>query len=126
MSFKRVMVKFAGFRLVVSVVAEPIARLINPVVAPAGTVAVSCESLTRIKVADVPLNLTAVVPVKFAPLMVTIVPAPPLVGVNDVIAGGGGGPAAMKFAGLSRLLSPVPPGVVTTTSPVVAPAPTVA
>ena len=40
------------------------------------------------KVAAVPLNLTAVAPVKFVPLMVTLVPTSPLVGVTLVIAGG--------------------------------------
>jgi len=33
------------------------------------------------------LNLTAVVPVKFVPLIVTLVPAGPLVGVKLVIVG---------------------------------------
>jgi hypothetical protein len=43
-----------------------------------------------------------------------------------VIVGGVGGTPTMKLAGLSRLLSAVPPGVVTVTSPVVAVPPTVA
>ncbi len=126
MSFTRVMLKFAGFRLVVSVVPEPLVTLIGPVVAPAGTVAVSCESLTKLNVAEVPLNVTDVVPVKFTPLMVTRVPAPPLVGVNDVMDGGLETMVTVKLAGVSRLLSAVPPGVVTVTSPVLALLPTVA
>ena len=35
-----------------------------------------------------PLNFTEVVPVKFVPVTVTVVPTGPLVGVNDVIVGG--------------------------------------
>jgi hypothetical protein len=34
-----------------------------------------------------PLNATAVAPVKFVPLIVTLVPTGPLVGVKSVIAG---------------------------------------
>ena len=34
-----------------------------------------------------PLNLTEVVPVKFVPVTVTVVPTGPLTGVNEVIAG---------------------------------------
>ncbi len=37
---------------------------IGPVVAPAGTVAVTSVSLTKVKDADVPLNATAWTPVK--------------------------------------------------------------
>ena len=39
------------------------------------------------KVAVVPLNRTAVAPVKFVPLIVTLVPAGPLAGVKLVIVG---------------------------------------
>ncbi len=58
-----------------------------PVVAPVGTVAVICESLTTANVAAVPLNVTAVVCVRPVPLMVTTVPTGPLLGVNVVIVG---------------------------------------
>src|SRR5438128_1738840 len=40
------------------------------------------------KFAAVPLNVTPEVPVKFVPLMATLVPAGPLVGVKLVIVGG--------------------------------------
>ena len=71
------------------------------------------------KVALTPLNRTAVAPVKFVPLIVTLVPTGPLVGVKLVIVG-----AAMTVK-LAALVA-VPPGVVTLSGPVVAPAGTVA
>ena len=67
--------------------------------------------------ADVPLKATAVAPVKLAPLMTTLAPTAPLVGVNPVIRG-----ATVKLAALVA----VPPGVVTLMGPVVAFAGTVA
>src|SRR5712664_1687945 len=42
-----------------------------------------------VKVALNPLKVTAVAPVKFVPLIVTLVPTGPLVGVKLVIVGGG-------------------------------------
>ena len=69
------------------------------------------------KVAPVPLKATAVAPVKFVPLIVTLVPTGPLVGVKLVIVG-----ATVKLPALVA----VPPGVVTLSGPVVAPAGTVA
>ena len=70
-------------------------------------------------VALTPLNLTAVAPVKFVPLIVTLVPTGPLVGVKLVIVGG------LTTVKLLALVA-VPPGVVTLIGPVVAPAGTVA
>jgi hypothetical protein len=64
-----------------------------------------------------PLNFTAVAPVKFVPLIVTIVPTAPLVGAKLVIVG-----ATTKLVALVA----VPPGVVTLRGPVVAVAGTVA
>jgi hypothetical protein len=63
------------------------------------------------------LNVTAVAPLKFAPLIVTLAPTRPLVGVKLVIVG-----ATMKLL----VLVAVPPGVVTLIGPVVASAGTVA
>jgi hypothetical protein len=60
-----------------------------PLLAPVGTVVVMEEELTTVKVAEIPLNFTAVAPVNLAPVRVTLVPAPPEVGVKLVIAGGG-------------------------------------
>ena len=70
-------------------------------------------------VALVPLNCTAVAPVKLVPLIVTVVPTGPLVGVKLVIVGG------LSTVKLVALVA-VPPGVVTISDPVVAPAGTVA
>ena len=58
-------------------------------------------------------------PVKFVPLMVTLVPTGPLVGEKLVMVGG---LVTVKLL----LLVAVPSGVVTLTGPVVAPAGTVA
>ena len=71
------------------------------------------------KLAVLPLNVTAVAPVKFVPLIVTLVPTGPLVGVKVVIVGGN---STVKLLALVA----VPPGVVTPSGPVVAPAGTVA
>jgi hypothetical protein len=91
---------------------------IFPVVAPEGTVAVIfTEELTTRPGAGVPLNLTELAPVKFAPLMATLAPAPPCAGVKLVIRG-----ATMKLVALVA----VPAGVVTLSVPLVALAGTVA
>jgi hypothetical protein len=71
------------------------------------------------KVAALPLNVTAVVSVKFVPLIVTPVPTSPLVGVKLAIVGG------LSTVKLVTLVA-VPPDVVTPSGPVVAPAGTVA
>ena len=60
---------------------------IVPVVAPEGTVAVICVELLTVKEVPVPLNLSAVAPVKFVPVILTLVPTAPLVGEKDVIVG---------------------------------------
>ena len=70
-------------------------------------------------VALVPLNCTAVAPVKLVPVIVTVLPTGPLVGLKLVIVGGG---TTMKFVALVA----VPADVVTASRPVVAPAGTVA
>jgi hypothetical protein len=70
-------------------------------------------------VADVPLNRTSVVPVKFVPLIVTTVPTGPLMGEKDEIVGV---PGTVKFVALHT----VPSGVQTEILPVVAPVGTVA
>ncbi len=64
-----------------------VCTLIFPVVAPEGTVAVICVAELMVKVALVPLNFTEVAPVKFVPVMTTVVPAPPVIGKNDVMVG---------------------------------------
>lgn len=59
-----------------------------PVSAAAGTTAVICVSETTVKLLALsPANLTAVVPVKPVPVIVTVVPGGPEVGENEVIVG---------------------------------------
>ena len=70
-------------------------------------------------VAALPLNVTAVAPVKLLPLIVTLAPTAPLAGVTFAIVGAG---ITVKLVALVA----VPPGVVTLTGPVVAPVGTVA
>src|ERR1044071_10447982 len=91
---------------------------ILPVVAPTGTTALICVSDEEETLAEVPLNVTEVGLLSVVPVMVTLVPAAPEVGVKLVIFG-----ETMKLAGLGSL---VPLGVVTRILPVVAPAGTVA
>jgi hypothetical protein len=107
----------------VALVAVPpgVVTAIGPVVARAGTVAVILVSETTVKVARVPLNLTAEAPVKPVPMMVTDVPAVPLVGLNDVMVGSGDG-VTVKFVALATVV----PCLVTEIGPVVAPAGTMA
>ena len=71
------------------------------------------------KPALVPLNVTAVAPVKFVPLIVTLAPTAPLAGVKLVIVG------ALADTVKVLALVAVPPGVVTLSVPVVAPVGTV-
>jgi hypothetical protein len=95
-----------------------VVTLIRPVVALFGTVAVSWvpEGFDENVVAFVRLNLTAVVPTKFEPLIVTDVPTGPLVGEKFVMVGPHEEPTTKSLA-----LWPDPSGVVTFTLPVVAP-----
>jgi hypothetical protein len=104
----------------VELVAVPpaVVTVSGPVVAPLGNVAVICVLELTVNDAEAPLNPTAVAPLKFVPLMVTLVPAAPLVGENELIVGAGGGaPVTVKLVGLVA----VPPGVVTVIGPLVAP-----
>ena len=96
-----------------------VVTLTLPVVAPAGTVAIIWVAELTVNVAAVPLKLTAVAPLRLLPVMTTDVPGVPLVGLRLVITGAGG--STVNGAPLL-----VPPGVVTLTLPVVAPAGTVA
>jgi hypothetical protein len=113
--------KFTLFVKLFVLVALPpgVVTLSGPVVADGGTVAWIAVSEATVKLALVPLNATAVAPVKFAPLIVTMVPTGPLVGAKLVIVGGG---TTVNVA----LLVTVPAGVVTPSGPVVAPAGAVA
>ena len=97
-----------------------VVTVILPVVAPEGTAAVTLPSFTKLKLADVPLNLTPFTPVKWFPLIVTEVPTPPLDGEKLLIVGA----VALLTVKLDALVA-VPAGVVTVILPVVAPEGTV-
>ena len=104
-------------------VTEPPALLtvICPVVAPAGTVQTICVALAELTAAVPPGNATvlpAVVATKFVPVIVTEVPAGPLVGLRPVIVGA---PVAAAGTVNSLTLVHVPPGVAMLIRPVVAP-----
>lgn len=94
-----------------------VVTLMGPVMALAGTVAVILVAKFTLKAADMPLNLTDVAPVKVVPVIVTLVPTAPPVGVKLVTSG-----LTLKLAALIA----VPAGVVTPIFPVVAPAGTIA
>src|SRR5262249_10585992 len=82
---------------------------IGPVVAPAATIAVIVESESTLNAeAAVPLNATAVAPVKPWPLITTAVPGGQPLGVKDAIVGAVPvEPARLNAA----MLFGVPPGV---------------
>ena len=116
---KPVMVGAASVKFVLLVaVPAGVVTAMGPVVAPAGTVAAICEGLLTLKAALVPLNLTAVAPVKFVPVIVTDAPTGPLVGVKLEMVG------ADVTVNVVELVA-VPPAVVTLIGPVVAPAGTI-
>src|SRR6267378_3428928 len=75
-------------KLFVLVAVPPcVVTLSGPVVAPSGTVASIAVSEVTVKLALTPLKATAVAPVKFVPLIATLVPTDPLVGVKPVMVG---------------------------------------
>ena len=75
-------------KLFVLVAVPPgVVTLSGPVVAPVGTAAWIVVAEVTVKLALTPLNVTVVAPVKFVPLIVTLVPTGPLVGVKLVIVG---------------------------------------
>jgi hypothetical protein len=77
-----VTVKFAA--LLATTLSAPVTETF-PVAAPPGTVAVIFNEEFTVYVAVVPLNATAVAPVKFVPLIVTEVPTGPHDGVKEEI-----------------------------------------
>jgi hypothetical protein len=70
-------------------VPDGVTTVIGPVDTPLGTVAVICVVEFKTKLASTPLNLTALGVMKFVPVIVTTVPVPPVVGVNEEIVGVG-------------------------------------
>ena len=85
-----VMVSFGAVKLTeLDTVPPAVVTEIGPVVTPVGAVAVIEVALFTVnEAAATPLNRTAVAPVKSVPVIVTIVPAKPKVGLISVIAGG--------------------------------------
>lgn len=84
----------------------------TPVVPPA-TTAVICVGETTVKPdAFVPPKLTPDAPVKFVPVIVTVMPVPALAGVNPEMVGGGRKVKPAKLV--------VPPAVITVILPLVA------
>ena len=79
-----------GVPLKLQPVPEGVATLSEPVVAPPGTVAVICVSESTLKLAAVRLNTTPVAPLKFVPVIVTVVPTGPLLGAKEPICGAPG------------------------------------
>jgi hypothetical protein len=95
--------------------------VIGPVVEPALTMAVIRVSELTVKLfALVPWNLTALISVNESPVIVTLVPAMPLVGEKSSIEGAGGITVNM------RTLVAVPPGPVIRIGPLVVPGATTA
>ena len=83
-------------------------------VVPLATTAVILVGLTTVNdAAAVPPKLTAVVPLKLTPVIVTVCPVPVSVGVKDVIIGN----AAGDMLNVEALVA-MPPGVVTVMVPV--------
>src|SRR5207244_11787322 len=75
-------------KLFVLVAVPPgVVTLSGPVVAPVGTVAWIVVAEVTVKFALIPLNVTVVAPVKFVPLIVTMLPTGPHGGVKLVTGG---------------------------------------
>jgi hypothetical protein len=87
-----------------------------PVVAPEGTAVWICVAEMTLNTAAVPLNATPVAPVNAVPVIVTVVPGVPEVGVNELIVGAGGGGGGELTVKLDELTA-VPAGVVTAIAP---------
>ncbi len=81
-----------------------VATKIGPSVAPDGTFTVICVPVpfTRIEVTEWPLNCTWDAPAKFVPLIVTLVPTGPLVGLNPVMVGGAPAAAGRAVTAITR------------------------
>src|SRR5574341_1580036 len=83
--------------------------VMGPVTAPAGTLAVICVLLLTVKVAVALLaNLIEVTPVKLAPVIVTLEPTAPLVGLRLVTVGQLDGCPVATVAVTVKLAAPGP------------------
>ncbi|GAA4362037.1 hypothetical protein GCM10023185_29600 [Hymenobacter saemangeumensis] len=92
-----------------------VVRLMGPVLAPAGTVAVRLVLVTLENTAARPLNCTLLVPVRLVPVMVTLVPATPEAGVKLLMVG-----ACAAFTGVNTGVLAVPSVTPFRAAPVVA------
>lgn len=72
---------------VVTPVLTGVVTEMRPVTALGGTVTVTAVGVTEVGVVGRPLNFTAVAPARFAPVIVSVVPAAPDTGPNEAIAG---------------------------------------
>ena len=97
-------------------VPSSVVTVMGPLGAPTGTAVVTVPELLTVNVAGCPLNETAVAPVKFVPVIVTPVPAGPVAGAKELMAG-----VIVKRVVVTK----GPPGVVMVMGPVVAPVGTV-
>jgi len=95
-------------------VPSKVVTVMGPVAPRAGTVVLTVPELLTVNVAATPPNETAVAPVKLVPVIVTPVPAGPLAGAKEVMAG-----VTVKRVVVTK--GPLP-GVVTVIGPVLAPA----
>nr|WP_287129265.1 hypothetical protein [Candidatus Cyanaurora vandensis] len=86
---KPVMEGIEAMRKLVELVVVPagLVTVMGPLVAPVGTMALSWVAEIKLKLAATPLNLTAEVPVKLSPRIVTVAPTPPEVGLKLVMRG---------------------------------------
>src|SRR2546423_1385662 len=66
---------------------DGVVTVIVPLDAPTGTIATISVVEFRLKVALIPLKLTALGLIKLVPLIVTLVPGEPLLGENALIVG---------------------------------------
>lgn len=109
-------------KLVALVAVPPAATtLILPVIAPTGTPTTIEFAETTLKaVVFVPPKLIEFTFTKFVPVIVTLVPGPPVVAVNEVIEGAG------NVIAKAAADEAVPPGVTTLTNPLDAPVGTTA
>ena len=90
-----------------------VVTLIAPLEEQFGTVALICVLLTTLNDALWPLNFTLVAPVRFVPVIVTLVPTPPLAGENPLMVGAGVLDPPMNASYKRRFGEPVP-GLLTT------------
>lgn len=66
-----------------------VVMLTAPVVAPGGTLARNCVGESNVKIAATPLSVTELTLIKFVPVTVINVPTGPIVGLKEVMVGGG-------------------------------------